>query len=434
MSIISVFKSQSKDSFIDVEVSSCTPLVINSKPMAVISGNWYKVSSIVEGQDIPTGLAYISLIWGSILGDVFKELNREILVINIGTHEYTFIEKAPAGATHLIIGYRANCEGAFPSVKKYKIRFLNPDSCKLQHLNQLYARLLKSLLNPHNETIDLNVEFVTYCNLRCRWCALDHNKKKEIMHPELFKKTLTRAVNSKLKVRRIDLHNAGETLLHPDFNNMMHILHTMRSNHPDFPYVALLTNGMMLEKEKSEILIETGCIDLLRISVDGGTVNDYHRIRTGGNFERVYQNAMNFIKVNNASGHRIVIGIICIVDHGHPLNTEWMSDEFKTLLASVDYFELRRPHNWDGSVDLGITEKITNTGRCSFINNNNLVVLPGGYVTVCCADLNSRGVIGNICDGDLDELINNKKRKDMIKLMDQGKRNIIELCQNCNIP
>ena len=36
----------------------------------------------------------------------------------------------------------------------------------------------------------LNLEFASICNLRCKWCSLDHDKPKQFMSRELLAKVL----------------------------------------------------------------------------------------------------------------------------------------------------------------------------------------------------------------------------------------------------
>jgi hypothetical protein len=53
-------------------------------------------------------------------------------------------------------------------------------------------------------------------------------------------------------------------------------------------------------------------------------------------------------------------------------------------------------------------------------------------VTVCCNDLNSQGVIGNIHNDALAGILYCKNRKTMLNLMRAGKRKEIGLCRMCD--
>jgi radical SAM protein with 4Fe4S-binding SPASM domain len=67
---------------------------------------------------------------------------------------------------------------------------------------------------------------------------------------------------------------------------------------------------------------------------------------------------------------------------------------------------------------------------CKFLLRE-LVLLPDGRVTVCCADLNARGVIGNLGESSLRDIFNSEGRASMIDAFRQGKKASIPLCKDC---
>ena len=84
---------------------------------------------------------------------------------------------------------------------------------------QLYWRLafeLQVLLDALKRTstiVEVNVEFVNYCNLRCKWCALDHRMKKQAMSKETLDKALKDLLFDKRfkGVKRLFFWSAGPT-------------------------------------------------------------------------------------------------------------------------------------------------------------------------------------------------------------------------------
>ena len=116
-----------------------------------------------------------------------------------------------------------------------------------------------------------------------------------------------------------------------------------------------------------------------------------------------------------------------------------MEPEFRELFERIDEVSLRHPHNWDGSAELGVDDRdyerhaakmLAKKKVCYFLVKD-LVVLPEGDVTVCCADLNSRGVIGNVRDSSLREVYFSHKRQLMLHLFENGRKNDIDLCRTC---
>jgi radical SAM protein with 4Fe4S-binding SPASM domain len=62
---------------------------------------------------------------------------------------------------------------------------------------------------------------------------------------------------------------------------------------------------------------------------------------------------------------------------------------------------------------------------------HQLVLLPNGDVTICCADLNSKGVIGNITTNSLYDIYTKPQRLQMLYEFIKGKKNEIDLCKEC---
>jgi radical SAM protein with 4Fe4S-binding SPASM domain len=312
----------------------------------------------------------------------------------------------------------------------------------LSHIALLRNSSLKTYLIDHNHNFTirwLNFEFCSSCNLRCKWCSLDHTKKADMMNPEILEKVLDDILKNKsFNLERIDLHNAGEVLLHNNLKEMLKVIAGKKKAFKNV-YITLLTNATLLTDEISNILINSSALDVIRFSVDGGTKSLYEEIRNGAKWDLVKKNILSFIELNKRNDRKIrKVEIICIIPPDKPQMTSWMEEDFKQVFSRVDDVELRYPHNWDGSTELNITYSQT---MAKYFENNkdkmcmfllkNLVVLPNGDVTVCCADLNSRGVVGNVKYSSMEELYFTKKRLNMIELYRRNKKSEINLCQKC---
>lgn len=62
-----------------------------------------------------------------------------------------------------------------------------------------------------------------------------------------------------------------------------------------------------------------------------------------------------------------------------------------------------------------------------------MAILWDGKVVPCCNDLNGRGVIGDLSLQTLIDVYGGSKRKTMISLMRQNRRNEIRLCKQCTL-
>lgn len=300
------------------------------------------------------------------------------------------------------------------------------------YLISTVKRLLSDMLET-TELREINIELVNYCNLRCKWCSLDHAQKKYVMSEEILKRLFDNLASDKRfnGVKSILLWSGGETLLHPRLVDMLAIIKEYKDSFVrqgrSFPSVILLTNGVLLNKEISRKLVDLGLLDFIRFSVDGGSREKYEELRGGARWDVVDKNIIDFVAINQG---KIKTGIISIIENGKDLCADWMSDEFRQLLQMVDDVELRHPHDWIGDIHVDGSQEKEFQNRCTFLFHT-VVILPNGDVTVCCNDLNGKGAIGNLYKENLFQIYDSPRRREMIRNLKRGKRDKIDLCRNC---
>lgn len=284
---------------------------------------------------------------------------------------------------------------------------------------------------------EIHIEFVSYCNLRCKLCSLDHEKTKIRLSAEILKRFFENFLNDNYfrSVRTIHLYNAGEVLLHPKLQEMLDVIKQFKEravlNKRSFPQIALLTNATILDEKKSKLLIDSNVIDNIRFSMDGGNKEKFEEMRERADWNTFVKNIKNFCELNKNSKKPMQTGVITLVEYKNKLNTKWMSSEFKDLLNKVDGYELRYAHNWTGDFEIEKSKhKLNFKIGCSLLMHQ-LVLLPNGDITVCCADLNSNGVIGNITKESLFEIYNKPQRMEMLQKFIENKKEEIDLCKNC---
>jgi MoaA/NifB/PqqE/SkfB family radical SAM enzyme len=308
-----------------------------------------------------------------------------------------------------------------------------------------------------------NIELASRCNLRCKWCSLDFDKPSVNMDEALLGKAFDEILSNGWTIGEIALHNGGEALMHPRLPAILDVIAAKRAGRESFPLVSLLTNGVLMNERKAGQVLASGAVDLVRFSVDGGTVAAFEEIRTPAKWSVVRDNVHRFVKLNAAAPRPVRTGIICVLPPDQPAELDWMEPEFRAVLEATDYYELRYPHNWDGSKDLGLTPEardeslgvvpleLLRKGRallhrarevvaprpedrqhavCKFLLRE-MVLLPDGRVSVCCADLNARGVIGDVHQSSLREVFNSGERASMIEAFRRGRKASIPLCRDC---
>jgi len=276
---------------------------------------------------------------------------------------------------------------------------------------------------------DVNFDIAARCNLRCRYCSLDHDAATASMPLELFTRVLDEISDRRrFRVTRIQLHHGADPLLHPQLADVLGAL-AERKGRAGFPETRLLTNAMLLQGARRDAIFESGGIDFIRFSIDGGTPEDFERMRPPAKWDRVAGNVEAFLEENEARGKPLRTGMISLFDRV----PETLHPRFEALSKRVDHYMPRMPHRWDGSADLDLPPPPEiPPGLCMFVLVQ-VVVRYDGSVLPCCNDLNARGPVGNLAESTLYDIVRGPERERLARLMKQGKRCEIDLCRNCDI-
>lgn len=140
------------------------------------------------------------------------------------------------------------------------------------------------------EPVFANIEITTRCNLHCAYCARTIlGRQGTDMTPETFSRLLGLLPHA----YRITLVGLGETLLHP------RIVEFVAQASSQGRRVAIVTNGMVLDKNLSRQLLDAG-LDSIAFSIDGSNQDAASEVRPGTDFARVIENIKGFIKLSNA--------------------------------------------------------------------------------------------------------------------------------------
>lgn len=151
------------------------------------------------------------------------------------------------------------------------------------------------------EKFPLHVDFElsSACNLRCNMCytVTDYFKeivKKSFMDIDVFKKGIDECAEN--GVFSIRLSWRGEPLLHPKFLEAVHYAKVIKK----IPNVSFLTNGVKMENEVAEALIDYG-VDYISVSFDG-TGEIYNSIRKPSVYEEAVKRLRKFQELKREKG------------------------------------------------------------------------------------------------------------------------------------
>ena len=149
-----------------------------------------------------------------------------------------------------------------------------------------YNELRKYILEKKYKMVlgTTHIEFTSYCNLRCQMCpnSIDTDTRgRGFMSVGLFKEKIIDYIvnNPQYSFGDLKLWQGGEVLMHPDFKEMLYIIGEGKKKYKKFPRVNFLTNAMLLDEAKSKIILDSGAIDEIYFSVDGGNKKDFEEKR-----------------------------------------------------------------------------------------------------------------------------------------------------------
>ncbi|MBE5974557.1 radical SAM protein [Lacrimispora xylanisolvens] len=133
---------------------------------------------------------------------------------------------------------------------------------------------------PLDTPFVIEVEPVSYCNIKCKYCLhslpkkeiLDSGHKFEYMSDELFNLMLKQVNEFPNRIKQIGFAGMGEPLLHKKLPFMIEKL----KKYAGIQRITITTNGIALSHQLTDDLINAG-LDHIKISVNGISEEDFRK-------------------------------------------------------------------------------------------------------------------------------------------------------------
>lgn len=292
-----------------------------------------------------------------------------------------------------------------------------------------WARRAKSPeQGPGEFPLNLDIESVSACNLKCIMCPWHGNMfskynlpapKKDRMKMELFKKIIDEG--EKYNLPAIKLNYRGEPLLHPQLGEMIRYA----KNHGVIE-VMFNTNGLALNDARIRKLIDAG-LDRILFSFDGATKETYEKIRVGSNYDIVVRNIRRFVEIRDELGLKIpsIRVQMCAQPNNIP-ELKMFVDMWKDVVNRIGFGLLKDPN------EVMHAERFP----CPQIFQR-LIICYDGEVRLCCGDWNGdlSMPIGNLNEHKSihDIWINHPYLKKIRETHLAGKSVEIDVCSRCDI-
>jgi len=268
------------------------------------------------------------------------------------------------------------------------------------------------------------IEPTSVCNLRCVMCP---NKDLPKAQKGFMDFALFRKIVDEVKDFAFDVHllHRGESLLHPEFFDMV------RYAHGAGLVTRFHTNGTLLDEDKARRLIASG-LDQFAFSFDGFDAETYEKTRVNGDFEKTVGNIVRFLEIKKELGARKPVTLIELIDlpglaESAARSRAAFEARFKGL--PLDRIVVKEYHNWAG--DAGAIGRKERYSPCTFLWHA-LIVFWDGSVLPCTQDFFGSYALGNARDSSIAEIWNNDR---MIALREKILRRDVaglETCSRCD--
>jgi pyruvate-formate lyase-activating enzyme len=239
------------------------------------------------------------------------------------------------------------------------------------------------------------IEITNACNLRCTMCNLVAMKR----HPRVMKLSVYQRIIDQcaaLGVENVRLHTYGETLLHPNLEEMLRYVTEKGLK------VWISTNAQMLDEETARMLLASG-VSAVRYSVEGGQAKTYEAIRVGGTWEQLLTNIARFKRLRDELNPAIRIGLNSVVMRETFEEIDRIKCVFGPYVDEIEFSALE---------GLGAHGRALSAGRwiedhdasdripCRLLwDMMNISV--DGKATLCCADVEAEVPVGDALGEDL---------------------------------
>ena len=240
----------------------------------------------------------------------------------------------------------------------------------------------------------LEIELVSDCNLKCTYCPRHFvNDLTGYMDLELFKSIIDQSQEYKDMI--FVLHRRGESMLHPNFNEMLNYISGK------FKEVQMATNATKLTEDKYESIVNG--LDFLSFSLD--TPERFNQTRLPANYERVEKKILKFLDFNKGRV-KTQASMVKTLD-----TTDEMCIEFTNIWKDrVDRVRIYEEHSVDG--EFGSLINPREVRKPCVMPIYEMLIYDNGVVARCNHDWNSDGM-GDVTKNTLKEIWMNPKYIDL---------------------
>ncbi len=289
-------------------------------------------------------------------------------------------------------------------------------------------RLSRLLRRP----VEIALELTNACNLSCVMCFRTRmTRPKGFMGVAEARRAIDHVKNFP---RSLFLPQGfGESLLHPDFLDILGYARSVISNR-----IILITNGTLLRKEVSREIIKRRLADGIVISVETGCKEDYEKIRVKGDFDQLDSNINDLIeqrRIHNETTPTLLLRGVALQDEESVVAL--LHKKWGRMLSDGDSIGVNCTVAWTQS---GVGPRAA-SGQSSAPSTkrrlacrrlwHSLTIGLNRDVTPCCLDYDFQLSVGNINENSLRDIWQGSKLAELREAHLRGALDEIPLCKTC---
>lgn len=228
------------------------------------------------------------------------------------------------------------------------------------------------------------IEITSFCNLNCAYCLRDKGPDG-YMSPVLFRKVMDELAS--LHVGYVGLNYSGESLLHPQFKELLTYAMAKKRN---ISSIGWISNGMLFGEEIADLVLDLG-VGWITFSLDGlGMVND--KIRKGAKYSVIERNILRLL---NKRGNRLKPHISISLTRTTQ-TAEDIGEFLNFWIGKVDQIGESPCHDGNLKITgLGYFEESNISGYCD-LPFGTMGILWNGNVVPCDFNFDERNLMGNV--------------------------------------
>ena len=287
------------------------------------------------------------------------------------------------------------------------------------------------------------IDTTNRCNAKCVWCPNPDLTNVGSMDMDVYRKIID---DYGPRGGVLTFGTFGEPLMDKHIKERIEYLH----RYPEIHKIEVLTNGFFLNDNVIPVILDNGVgVDISLDELDKKTFEDVKKM----SFDVVSKNIVTFLELNSQAAHPVPVNIRI-----KTMKTveETMEQELFKIIALHDCSVVLNSiddniiSNWAGKLNKESFLKeyeISTTNKTRFthkrFNQKNIapctqlwkwmVVYWDGSVVLCCADMFSRSIIGDLKSNSITEVWNGLHMKNLRNQMVNRKRFEVPICQDCDI-